>query len=70
MLRPWSQCYLAICHVELGQIAEAQACLKKFRIVVSAMTPEDVIANEPYDDAATSKRLIDAVRCAGPAAQS
>jgi len=62
-----SHCYLAICHVELGEIVEAQACLERFRMVSPETTPAQYIAEEPYADAAIVKRMTASLRRADPA---
>jgi tetratricopeptide (TPR) repeat protein len=58
---PWSYCYRAICHVELGQLAQAQECLERFRLVVTHMTAADFIASRPYA-ATVSRRMVEALR--------
>jgi TolB-like protein len=66
-LAPWSHCYMAICHVELGELAEAKAILEHLRTVCPDRTPEEVLSIEPYADAATWQRLIGALRRAAQA---
>ena len=58
---PWSQCYRAICYVELGQIAEAQKCLEMFRIALPGMVAADYFSVRPYADATAKKRMVDAL---------
>ena len=58
---PWSQCYQAICHMELGQVTEAKACLERFRAAIPGAMPADYLADVPFDNSAPAKRLIDAI---------
>ena len=59
---PWAHCYLAICHAELGQIAEARACLQQYRETNPGRAPSDSWRIDPYANVDTKNRLIDALR--------
>ena len=63
---PSTHCFEAVCHVELGQFAEAQACLNAARTATPGVTPAHHFASHPYADAAVSERLMDALRRAEP----
>jgi adenylate cyclase len=58
---PWSYCRQAICHVQLGQMVEAQKCIEKFRLMLPRTVAADYFTSKPYA-AAVSKRMVDALR--------
>jgi TolB-like protein/Tfp pilus assembly protein PilF len=66
-LAPWSLCYIAICHVELGEIVEAQACLAKYKALNPPISAEEMISNEPFVDKAKIQHFVDALRRAAGA---
>ena len=59
---PLTHCFEAVCHVELGQFAEAQACLNGARTATPDVTPAHHLATQPYADAAVLERLMGALR--------
>jgi TolB-like protein len=61
VLSPWGQLYHAIGFVELGEVAEAKACLQEFRSKIPGMTPEQYLDIRHYMNPVTVKRLLDAV---------
>jgi len=61
-LSPWHECYLAVCYAELGQLAQARACLERFRTVIPVTNPEEYMTMMPYADAAVLQHLIDRLR--------
>ena len=70
-LPPWSCCYLAISHAELGRTAEAQDCLASFRTLGPGTTPAGFIEErQPYADATTRSWLTGVLRRLETAAQS
>jgi TolB-like protein len=63
---PSGQCYQAICHVELGQIAEARDCLQRARLGMSGRTLESFIESRHRANPARARQLLDALRRAEP----
>ena len=59
---PWCICYLAVCHAQVGEMAEAKRMLAKFREISPGRTLEELISKEPIADPETAKRLVDAAR--------
>jgi hypothetical protein len=67
---PLTKCFEAVCHVELGQFAEAQACLNGARTATPGVTPAHHLATQPYVDPVVSERLMDALRRADAATRA
>jgi TolB-like protein/tetratricopeptide (TPR) repeat protein len=61
-LPPWGYCYLAICHYELGEVAQAKDLLEKLKTIVPGRQAVEFLTTEAFVDPATSDRFRDIVR--------
>jgi adenylate cyclase len=59
--QPLTYCYLAICHIELGQLAEAEDAIKRLKASYPDCTPAQYFAIEPFADIEVSRKMLDAL---------
>jgi hypothetical protein len=54
----WAFLFLAVCHVELGEMAEARGAVEKIRAAYPGMSIDQVVATEDtFEDRSVSDRF-------------
>jgi adenylate cyclase len=61
----WDHCYLAVCHIRLGQMEAAEREIARALSIWPTATIEDLMKGEPYKNAEDADVMVQGMRQAG-----